>query len=359
MTATTTATPRPTTTGARPGWGPVQLLAVLGVVLVLAQIWVWGAWLADGPRQVTEFQDPDDFTFKAARVMEVGMGLTFLAMVVWLVRRCLRERTLVFDAKLFIAGMAAIWLDAWTNFVAPIWLYNTNFTNTPPPTAYLPGVINPVMEDMPFPTLFHAFNYPVACLGAGIVVSALLTRLRRRYPTARTATLLGLCALFGMAFDLAYESFMIRSGMWVFPGTPDELALWGSQYTKFPIFEIVPAGLAFATFGALRFFRNDRGEHLSERGLDSVPPRRKTAVSLLATIAAINLVWITMCTIQVIGGFYSDPYKPMPPALVARICDTELDDGTRRTGTPYGPCPEQGESIPIRRFDEATDGPSS
>ncbi len=349
MTATVTAA-NGSDRRAGTGWGPVQLLAALGAAFLLLQTWVWGAWLADGPSQVTEFQDPDDFTFKAARVMEVGMAVAFVSTVVWLVHRCLRERTLVFDAKLFIAGMAALWLDAWTNFVAPIWLYNTNFTNTAPPTAYLPGVINPAMEDMPFPTLFHAFNYPVACLGAGIVVSALLTRLRHRYPQASAARLLGLCALFGMGFDLLYESFMIRTGMWVFPGTPDELALWGSQYTKFPVFEIVPAGLAFATFGALRFFRNDRGEHLSERGLHTVAPRRRTVVSLFATIAAINLVWIAMCTIQVVGGFYADPYKPMPPALVANICDGPLEGGGQRTGTPYGPCPEQGQPIPIRRY---------
>jgi hypothetical protein len=347
-TLTAPAPSEPAVAGSR--WGPVQLLAALGVVLVLAQAWVWGAWLADGPSQLTDFQDPDDFTFKAARVMEAGMGVAFVVLLAWVVRKCVRERALVFDAKLFIAGIAALWLDAWVNLVAPIWLYNTNFTNSPPPTAYMPGVVNPAMHDMPFPILFHAFNYPVACVGAGILVSNVLTRLRRRYPHARTGTLLALCALFGMAFDLLYESFMIRRGMWVYPGTPDELALWGSQYTKFPIFEIIPAGIAFATFGALRFFRNDRGEHLSERGLHTVPPRRRTIVSLLATIACVNIVWIAMCTIQVAGGFYADPYKPMPGSLVANICDGPLDDGTERTGTPYGPCPEQGQPIPIRRY---------
>jgi hypothetical protein len=339
-------------TQARRRRGPVELLALIGAVLVVLQAWVWASWVADGPTQVTRFQDPGDFTFKAARVMEIGMAIAFGAMLAWLIRRCVRERALVFDAKLFIAGISALWLDAWTNFVAPIWLYNTNFTNTPPPTAYIPGVINPVMKDMPFPTLFHAFNYPVACLGAGIAVSAVLTWLRRRYPQAGTGTFLAICALLGMVFDLVYESFMIRAGMWAFPGTPDELALWGSESTKFPIFEIIPAGLAFATFGALRFFRNDRGEHPSEVGLHMVPTRWRTMVSLLATIATINFVWIAMCTIQVVAGFYADPYKPMSPALVANICDAPLKDGGQRTGTRYGPCPEQGGRIPIRRIAE-------
>jgi hypothetical protein len=152
-----------------------------------------------------------------------------------------------------------------------------------------------------------------------------------------------------MAFDVIYESFMIRTGMWAFPGTPDELALWGTQAGKFPIFEIIPAGLAFAAFGALRFFRDDRGDHPTERGLSHEPAGRRTTISLLATIAVINLLWIAMCTIQVAAGFYADPYKPMEPALVANICDGPLDTGGPRTGTPYGPCPEQGRPIPVRR----------
>ncbi|MEW6472842.1 MAG: spirocyclase AveC family protein [Actinomycetota bacterium] len=325
-------------------------LGALGAVLVVVQAWTWSAWLADGPSQVTEFQNPADFTFKAARVMEAVAAVAFVAMAAWIVARCLRERRLIFDAKLFVAGLSALWLDAWTNFAAPIWFYSTNFTNTPPPTAYLPGVINPVMKDMPFPTLFHFFNYPLACVGAGIIVSALLTRLRRRFPTWSVRRLLVLCALFGMGFDLVYESFMIRTGMWAFPGTPDELALWGTQAGKFPIFEIVPAGLAFAAFGALRFFRDDRGDHVTERGLRNETPRRQATISLLATIAVINLLWIAMCTIQVVAGFYADPYKPMQPALVANICDAPLDTGGQRTGTRYGPCPEQGRPIPVRRI---------
>ncbi len=356
MTNVVSTARQPSAPTGRRQWVPVQILALLGAVFVAFQAWTWASWAADGPTQVTEFQDPGDFTFKAARYMEIGMGIAFVAMLLWLIRRCLRARALVFDAKLFIAGISALWLDAWTNFVAPIWLYNTNFFNTPPPTAYIPGVINPAMKNMPFPTLFHAFNYPVALLGAGIAVSSVLTWLRRRYPRARTTTLLGLCALLGMAFDLVYECFMIRAGMWAFPGTPDELALWGSQAYKFPIFEIIPAGLAFASFGALRFFRNDRGEHLSERGLHTVPRRRRTLVSLLATVTIANCVWITMCTIQVVAGFYADPYKPMSPALIANICDAPLTGGGQRIGTPYGPCPEQGGRIPIRRYTEHPSG---
>ncbi|HVW31666.1 MAG TPA: spirocyclase AveC family protein [Acidimicrobiia bacterium] len=342
--------PPPPRSGAQRRRSPTRPLAALGAVLVVVQAWTWGAWLRDGPAQVTRFQDPQDFTFKAARVMEAAAGVAFVAMAGWIVRRCVEERRLIFDAKLFLAGLSALWLDGWTNFVAPIWFYNSNFTNTPPPTAYLPGVINPVMKDMPFPTVFHLFNYPLACVGAGIVVSALLTRLRRRFPAWSTARLLGLCALFGMVFDVIYESFMIRTGLWAFPGTPDRLALWGSQAGKFPIFEIVPAGLAFAAFGALRFFRDDRGDHPTERGLGDERPGRRAVVSLLATVAVINLLWMAMCTIQVVAGFYASPYKPMQPALVAGICDGPLEGGGQRTGTRYGPCPQEGRPLPVRRI---------
>ena len=111
---------------------------------------------------------------------------------------------------------------------------------------------------------------------------------------------------------------------------------------------MVPAGFAFATFGALRFFKDDKGLEFTERGLDKLSPGKQTLVSTLALIAVLHIVWLASTSLQAIVGFYADPYKPLPKYLINDMCDAPVLGGGQVTGTRYGPCPEQGLEFPIR-----------
>lgn len=336
--------------GGRRGWGLTHYLALVGAILLVVQAYVYVAWLSDSPHQITKFRDRQDISWTMARVFEVAVFLGFIACLVYVVRKSRREGRLTFDAKLVIAGFTVIWLDEWTNLVAPIWAYSTQWLNLNNPTAYLPGVINPDMKRLPFP-MFHLFNYPVALLGAGIVVSALMRLIRRRWPGLSTAQLVLLVAGAGMCFDLVYEMPMFALRLWSFPGSPSWLALFRGSAMKFPIFEIIPAGMAFATFGALRFFKNDRGQEITERGLDHLPARRRSVVSILALAGVVQLVWLACTTVQVFGGFYAAPYNRLPPHLVNDMCDAPLAGGGQLVGTRYGPCPQEGHAYPIRKIE--------
>jgi hypothetical protein len=322
----------------------------VGVLLVILQIYVYAAWLADGPHQITQFRDHDDASWVMARVYESIVVLGFVACVWHAVRTSRRIGRLSFDAKLVLASLSIIWLDGWTDLVAPIWLYSSQWLNLNLPFGYIPGAINPGLKQIPFP-LFHFFNYTVALLGAGILVSTAMRRIKARWPRLSNAQLIMIIAVLGMAFDLAYEFPMFRLRLWAYPGTPDWLALFPGTSMKFPIFEIIPAGIAFAAFGALRFFVDDRGEHLTERGLAG-SQRRRTLVSVLALCGLLQLLWIGCTSVQVIGGFYAAPYKALPPHLVNDLCDAPLLGGGRLVGTRYGPCPQEGGQYPIRGFPE-------
>ncbi len=333
----------------------MHYMALVGALLLGLQLWTWIGWLIAGPQAITGYEDRDSASWYTARVLEVAMIVVFTVLLVYLVRKCRREHELVFEAKLFIAGAAVMWLDMWTNLLQPLFLYSSNWVNLNNPLTGLPFIPNPDPGSLPFPILFHAFNYPVALLVAGVLVSTVMGKLRARWPRMSNVQLLLLCALLGIVFDFAYEIPMFKLRVWAYPGTPDELALFSSNSTKFPIWEWIPAGIAFASFGALRYFKDDRGRQLTERGLEGHSPVVRQTLSVLALIAVVSGVWLWATTTQAIGGLYADPYQPLPAHLVNDVCDAPLLGGGQRTGTAYGHCPQEGSPIPVRKLPESAD----
>jgi len=93
---TTSATTRTTEPAKRPrsrSTDVTYVLAGIGVVIVGYALWTWGAWLADGPRPVTAFRDPDSPTLWVARGYETAMVMTAITVLVVVIRSCLREHT--------------------------------------------------------------------------------------------------------------------------------------------------------------------------------------------------------------------------------------------------------------------------
>jgi hypothetical protein len=92
------------------------------------------------------------------------------------------------------------------------------------------------------------------------------------------------------------------------------LSILGGNY-RYSIGEFLYIGLWSTTLASLRFFVNDRGHTLTERGLDRHTPRRRTAISLLATIAACNLSVIVWSSPLILTGRYAKPYPNYPRHL--------------------------------------------
>ncbi len=334
--------------GVRARWGAAHYFACFGGLMLAMQAWTYGAWLAAGPYSITQWKTPGSVNWWAARGYEVTFGFLFFCLLAWVVRRCLRERRFTFDAKLMLAGYSVIWLDAWVNIFAPVWMYSSNWVNLNNPLAGFPLPVNPDIGRLPFPLLFHLFCYPLTNLGAALLVCALMERIRARWPAISIARMLLLVTLVGLLFDLAFEIPMFKLRLWAYPGSPDQLALFSGDSTKYPIWEMVPAALCFGSFGALRFFKDDKGREITERGLEAHAPRMRTLISTVALVGVVNGVWLVFTTLQATVGLYAAPYKPLPAYLVNDLCDAPLLEGGRVTGTRYGPCPEKGYAMPVR-----------
>ena len=319
--------------------GPVPVLAAVGAACVAIQLAVYGAWLAAGPHQVRRFRDHDSASWYAARFFEVLIVVVSIAMLVHVVRQCRRERRLTFDAMLCLAGAAAYWIDPIDNWLQPLFMYSSNWVNLSNWSGHVPLVQNPDAGRMPEPVLFiglcYAFGFPLFL----IAINAGMRAARRRRPALTAPQLVALTMLGGAAVDVAFELPMFMLRLWAYPGSPD-IGIFPHGATKFPLVEIVVAGLVFGGLAALRFFRDDRGRTVLERGAAGVPARWRSAVSVLALVAVTNGAFLAAGIAEMAVGLYAAPYKPQPAHLVNGLCGP---------GTRYGACPgSPGYRLPLR-----------
>jgi Spirocyclase AveC-like len=102
-----------------------------------------------------------------------------------------------------------------------------------------------------------------------------------------------------MVWDLIIEGAFTNLGFYTMAG--GRLSFFPDSYSKFPLLEPVFIATLLTPVVALRFFRNDRGETVIERGVDGlrVSERRKVLLRALAVIGFIQLNYLLMYNIPV------------------------------------------------------------
>jgi hypothetical protein len=336
------------TTGAglrRPTWKLAQYLAVVGVVFLVWQAWTIVAWLKDtGLHQITRYRDRTSASWYAARCYE-GLAIVMaIAVAAYVIRGILRQRRLTFDAMFCIGGALVYWLDPGSNLAQPLFMYSSNWVNVQNWCGHMPFVVNPDCGRLPEPILFDGLLYTFGLLLFVMVLNALMRKARQRWPDISVARLVGFVFVLGMLADVALETPMYLLRLWSFPGAPDSGSVFAGSGRKYPWIEVVVAGGTFALLACVRYFRDDKGRSVVERGSDHLATRVRSILSVLALVGLLNSVWLFGGVVEAIVGLYSSPYRAMPAHIVNGMCDAPGITGTR-----YGPCPgSPGYRIPIR-----------
>jgi hypothetical protein len=327
-------------------WTPAHDLALAGGLLLAVQLAVLRAWLGSGPHAITRYRVHHGTPWWAAVAFQaaaVGMAVWVL---VFVVRGCLRQRRLTIDAKICLAGLLTAWLDPFTNFMQPLFMYSSNFVNLNSWGAHYPLVINPDAGRLPWPILFLGCMYAFGLLAFAVIMNAIVRMIVRRFPALTRVQVLMVTLGLGVLFDLALEIPMFRLRLWAYPGAPNTLALWSRSSYKYSLWEIIPAGIAFASVAAVRFFKDDANRTVTERGLERHHRSVRTALSVLALIGLFNTVWLASTAFQAGVGLYAAPYPKLPAYIINGMCDPP-----GATGTAYGPCPgSPGYRLPLRHL---------
>jgi hypothetical protein len=323
-------------------WG--QYFALIGVPLLIWNVWTEVAWLIDGPRPVTQFRDTSSVNWYATHVLECVMILGALAVIVYLIRGCRRERRfLTFEVMFCLAGATLHWANFGINFFQPIIMASSNFVNLNASCGHMPFIINPDCGRAADPVLFFFLMGAFMIPGEVFLATWLLHRVTGRWPglpVSRVWMMIG-----GLAVMVAFlEIPILLLGFYAYGG-PRWMSLTfgpGAQYNVVILFQSAVCTVAMIAF---YYFRNDKGERFIERGLDHYTPRRQRVLTLLAVYVCVQLAtWVPGTMPVAFVSFYQDGWPKLPAYLVNDMCDAPGVTGTR-----YGPCPgSPGFRMPVR-----------
>jgi hypothetical protein len=193
----------------------------------------------------------------------------------------------------------------------------------------------------PLVWLLPAYVYCV--FGGAMVGSVVMRKAKERWPRLGTFGLVMTCLVFFWVWDAAIETVFMRAGFYVLGGSISWLTLFHGHYYQFPIYEPIMEGSWWAAFACIRYFRNDKGQTLAERGIDKVRigAKPKTVIRFLALAGICNVGFLVYNAPASLAGLYASPW---PKDITSR--SYFMDNNICGTGSTYA-C--SGPAIPIPR----------
>jgi hypothetical protein len=341
-------TPTLTRTQAKRRWSPQAFLALAGALFVFWGLWTIGAWLLDGPHQITQWRDREAGAWLGARIFEAVTIALAIPIAVHVIRGIRREGRLTFDAKICLACLLVYWQDPFVNFAQPVTLYSSNWVNLNTWCGHMPFAVDPVCSQIVQPVLMGVPLYLFVFLGLIMTINAAMRRYRSRWPDISAARLIVLTFLTAAVLNLAFMGPPIYLRLWTFPSLP--FSIFGHD-ARYPITDLFAFSGFFTACAALRFFKDDRGRTVVERGFDQLTARWRGIFAFFALCGFVQIGFAAGSAIDIFAEPYSTYHAKVPAHVLNGLCD----DGVNATGTAYGPCPGRpGYKVPLRKLSEQT-----
>lgn len=326
---------------AKPSSAVYPFAAVGAASLVVVAIG-WSRWLLSHPSAAPV--GPDQWDGWKSVYLQIFQWATFACapIVLWkfAVKPALRERRLTFDGML-IVGCFTLWFyDPMDNYFNLSFTYNAHFLQFGTWARFIPGYRYPT--GYPEPVLFVGAMYVWMLFGFVLLGCAFMRRLRARFPRLSTLSLVSSCVLMASGAVFLMEMLFLRTEVWQYPGASRFLTLWPGTRYQYPVINAFIAGLFFGLLACLRFFRDDKGRSVVERGVERLrlPSWGRRTVSTLAVTGAVHSLLIVMYFVP-FSWFIAlrvDTFPAMPSYMRAGMCGE---------GTAYA-CPGRYVPIPSR-----------
>ncbi|WP_205698829.1 spirocyclase AveC family protein [Conexibacter sp. SYSU D00693] len=330
---------------------PIKVLALLGALLVAFMAYVWVSWIAGpyfervpaGPSDAPGWMTTTFAAWQAGGLVAVVACYWFFVVRPW--RRDGRPTT---DGLLVIACSTLWFQDPLSSYFGHWFTYNAELVNFGSWVHEVPGWLAPGEPGamVPEPILLIGPVYVYFIMVATLLGCAMMRAAKRRWPGIRPWGLMAVCFVGMCLVDLVAEGLVwLPLGFWEYPGGPG--LLFPSTYHKFPINEMLTIGSLFTAVCALRYFKDDRGHTLVERGLEQVRGGvgRQTVLRILAVTFAMHAIMFV--TYNLPNAFVGAHSRPWPEDLQKRsyLTNGVCGDGTDRL------CP--GPGVPNARGNSA------
>jgi Spirocyclase AveC-like len=274
---------------------PVKIWAGVGAVLVAVELFFLIDWVS-GSKFKAVPSGPDKVPGWMNVVGVVGQVVMPAAAVFsfywFLARPWLRERRITTDGLLCIAFLLASPWDPLSTYTNDWFTYNSHLVNFGSVVSVLPGVLGRHGAGVgdAWSVLFIAPVYVAVFIWMSVLFCAMLRRIQRRWPTLGPLRIVGICFVICVVADIVIEGIINAPlGFYAFSG--GHWLINGGHYYQYPIHEGVFGGAVFCSFVCLRYFTNDKGETLAERGVSQlkISPARKNWLRGFAVVAAVHV----------------------------------------------------------------------
>ena len=324
---------------------PVQIWSSIGTLLLALQIYFTIKWIgSDQFVAVPSGPDlPPQWMQNVLNVGQIVMTIIWCFSFYWFVLRpWLRERRLTTDSYIMLGCTLASGWDALSN-VGQYWFtYNSYLVNRGSMLGVMPITLSPhaAGANEAWPLFF------INTLYGNFVVVALLMCILLRFVKDEwqvgTFGLIAICFGLGAIADFIIEGLILLPlGFWTYAG--GHWAINADTYYKFPLHEAICAGSVFASLTCLRFFIDDKGQTICERGLDKIVASPAQKSFMRATAVLGGTISIFIITYHIPQGFLALHSTAWPDDVVNRSYFTNRICGPQVNLA----CP--GPAVPIAR----------
>ncbi|MDH6245349.1 spirocyclase AveC family protein [Mycobacterium sp. OTB74] len=330
---------------------PVQIWAAIGGALFILQMYVWTRWIT-GPYFHAVASGPNDppMYMKVPLIANAVFAWIGLPIAVWwfLIRPWLRERRITLDGMLMVSMGLMFFQDPLLNYLNTWCTYNTWMPNRGSWSSNIPGWVSPEVpgHQVVEPLLTNVPGYSFGNLLMVILGCWVMRRVKTRWPHLSNAQLIGVTYVFNILLDFVMEGLIfLPIGFYVYPGAIRAVSVNAGTYYQWPIYEGLMWGGVLTALCCLRFFTDDRGRTIVERGLDRVRGgfAKVQGTRFLAIFAAVSACFFI---------FYN-----LPAQWLAMHADPWPDDVQKRSYLNGGicgdgtdtPCPNPVLPMPTKR----------
>jgi hypothetical protein len=319
--------------------------AIVGAAFIALMLYIFGAWItSDAFRHMGTGVTPVPTYQKiAAHSQEALWGAAMIAIlyfVAW--RPYKRNGKLSLDALIVLAMGWCWWQDPLYSYVTQSFNYSSVQLNMGGWACKIPGFASPNGCNIPQPLIWDISFYVFGMAGATIGAAALLRKWRARNPDVSTLKLLSVTFVAYCLIDFILEGTWVRLGLYHYAGGVKGWNVFQGTFYQFPLYECLAVATMMTAMTSLRFFVNDRGETIVERGASELKmgDKRRTAMRYLALVGILNV-----CMLVGWAGFvnvFNVHAGAWPKATQER---SYLNNGLCGAGTSYA-CPGDAVSTP-------------
>ena len=252
---------------------PVVWWAVIGAGFLLFAAYLIAAWLIHGDiHRVPSGPTPLPEWMKIAlSAQQWGLAAIALCLIYFkAIRPRMQTGRMSFDGLLILSFGLMWWSDPFYSYFQQGFSYNAYFVNLGSWISEAPGWMAPHGDRIPQPLIWLPGVYICAFFAMTLIATAIMRKSRELYPQISAPTVWLIAFVPMVVAGTAWEAAFMALGSHHYGSGIEGLTLNHGEYYQFPVYQGITASLLYTSWAALRFFRDDQGRSVVERGIDRV-----------------------------------------------------------------------------------------